>query len=97
LQAVQLLTRAPDRFSAAQLTPLAEHGLSHAQIIDILAWSGACGWMNRLKIALGMFVNRRKMPNIACCNRHYRVKMSAALLATKIPNYVSGQPAASAA
>jgi alkylhydroperoxidase family enzyme len=40
LQAVQLLTRAPDRFSAAQLTPLAEHGLSHAQIIDILAWSG---------------------------------------------------------
>lgn len=54
LQAVQLLTRAPDRFSAAQLTPLAEQGLSHAQIIDILAWSGACGWMNRLKIALGI-------------------------------------------
>ncbi|EML7264287.1 carboxymuconolactone decarboxylase family protein [Raoultella ornithinolytica] len=54
LQAVQLLTRAPDRFSAAQLTPLAEQGLSHAQIVDILAWSGACGWMNRLKIALGI-------------------------------------------
>ena len=51
--AVQLLTRSPDRFSAAQLTPLAEYGLSAEQTIDLLTWSGLCGWMNRLKIALG--------------------------------------------
>jgi alkylhydroperoxidase family enzyme len=51
--AVQLLTRSPDRFSAAQLTPLAEYGLSAEQAIDLLTWSGLCGWMNRLKIALG--------------------------------------------
>ena len=53
LQAVQLLTRAPDRFSAAQLTPLIEYGLSRTSAIDLLAWCGLCGWMNRLKIALG--------------------------------------------
>ncbi|MDU2187289.1 MAG: CMD domain-containing protein [Klebsiella pneumoniae] len=51
--AVQLLTRSPDRFSAAQLTPLAEYRLSEQQAIDLLIWSGLCGWMNRLKIALG--------------------------------------------
>jgi uncharacterized protein YciW len=51
--AVQLLTRSPDRFSAAQLTPLGEYGLSAEQAIDLLTWSGLCGWMNRLKIALG--------------------------------------------
>lgn len=53
LQSVQLLTRAPDRFSAAQLTPLTECGLSRSAAIDLLAWCGLCGWMNRLKIALG--------------------------------------------
>ncbi|MBZ7672680.1 CMD domain-containing protein [Klebsiella grimontii] len=53
LQSVQLLTRAPDRFSAAQLTPLTEYGLSRSTAIDLLAWCGLCGWMNRLKIALG--------------------------------------------
>lgn len=53
LQSVQLLTRAPDRFSAAQLTPLTEYGLSRSEAIDLLAWCGLCGWMNRLKIALG--------------------------------------------
>jgi uncharacterized protein YciW len=53
LQAAQLLTRAPDRFSAAQLTPLTEYGLSRANAIDLLAWCGLCGWLNRLKIALG--------------------------------------------
>lgn len=51
--AAQLLTRSPDRFSAAQLTPLTEYGLSRTQVIDILAWCGLCGWINRLKIALG--------------------------------------------
>lgn len=53
LQAAQLLTRAPARLSAAQLTPLIEQGLSPREIIDILAWCGLCGWINRLKIALG--------------------------------------------
>ncbi len=57
MTAVQLLTRSPDRFSAAQLTPLAEYRLSEQQAIDLLIWSGLCGWMsgwmNRLKIALG--------------------------------------------
>lgn len=53
LQAVQWLTRAPDRFSAALLTPLFEQGTSSEQAINLLAWSGLCGWLNRLKIALG--------------------------------------------
>ena len=50
---VQLLTRSPDRFSAAHLSPLTECGLSRTAAIDLLAWCGLCGWMNRLKIALG--------------------------------------------
>ncbi|QBX79939.1 carboxymuconolactone decarboxylase family protein [Citrobacter tructae] len=53
LQAVQWLTRAPDRFSAALLTPLFEQGVSSEQVINLLVWSGLCGWLNRLKIALG--------------------------------------------
>ncbi|MCO4162455.1 CMD domain-containing protein [Citrobacter youngae] len=53
LQAVQWLTRAPDRFSAALLTPLLDQGISSEQAINVLAWSGLCGWLNRLKIALG--------------------------------------------
>lgn len=53
IQAVQLLTRAPDRFSAAQFTPLIEHGLSVEHAVNLLAWSGLCGWLNRLRIALG--------------------------------------------
>ncbi|MBZ7706064.1 CMD domain-containing protein [Klebsiella oxytoca] len=53
LQSVQLLTRSPDRFSAAHLSPLRECGLSRTAAIDLLAWCGLCGWMNRLKIALG--------------------------------------------
>jgi alkylhydroperoxidase family enzyme len=47
------LTRAADRFSAAQFTPLVEQGLSPQQAVNLLAWSGLCGWLNRLKIALG--------------------------------------------
>ncbi len=51
--AVQLLTRSPDRFSAAQLTPSRNiDSLSNKQS-NLLIWSGLCGWMNRLKIALG--------------------------------------------
>ncbi|SNY59299.1 carboxymuconolactone decarboxylase family protein [Enterobacter sp. CC120223-11] len=53
IQAVQLVTRAPDRFSAAQFSPLTEQGLSVDQAFTLLAWSGACGWINRLKIGLG--------------------------------------------
>ncbi|MBV7406119.1 CMD domain-containing protein [Enterobacter sp. ENT03] len=51
--AVQLLTRAADRFSAAQFNPLIEQGFSVQQALSLLAWSGLCGWLNRLKIALG--------------------------------------------
>ncbi len=53
VQAIQWLTRAPDRFSAAQFSPLLEHEKSSTQIINLLVWSGLCGWINRLKIALG--------------------------------------------
>nr|WP_318381562.1 CMD domain-containing protein [uncultured Enterobacter sp.] len=56
IQAVQLLTRAADRFSAAQFNPLTEQGLSVQQAVSLLAWSGLCGWLNRLKIALGEVV-----------------------------------------
>jgi len=52
-QAIQLLTRAPDRFSAAQLAPLIERSASMIQAINLLGWCGLCGWLNRLKIALG--------------------------------------------
>lgn len=53
IQAVLLMTRAPDRFSAAQFTPLTEQGFSVEQAFELLAWSGVCGWLNRLKIGLG--------------------------------------------
>ncbi|TGB94806.1 CMD domain-containing protein [Escherichia sp. E2748] len=53
VQAIQWLTRAPDRFSAAQFSPLLEHEISSTQVINLLVWSGLCGWINRLKIALG--------------------------------------------
>lgn len=49
VQAIQWLTRAPDRFSAAQFSPLLEHEKSSTQIINLLVWSGLCGWINRLK------------------------------------------------
>lgn len=52
-QATQLLTRAPDRFSAAQLTPVIEQGLSVPDAITLLAWCALSGWLNRLRIALG--------------------------------------------
>jgi len=50
--AVDLLTRSPDRFSAAQLTPLVDEGIPAADAINLLTWSAFCGWLNRLKIAL---------------------------------------------
>lgn len=50
--AVDLLARSPDRFSAAQLTPLIDDGIPAADAINLLTWSAFCGWLNRLKIAL---------------------------------------------
>ncbi|WP_133630166.1 MULTISPECIES: CMD domain-containing protein [Gammaproteobacteria] len=49
---VDLLARSPDRFSAAQLTPLIDDGIPAADAINLLTWSAFCGWLNRLKIAL---------------------------------------------
>ncbi|EJF29041.1 MULTISPECIES: carboxymuconolactone decarboxylase family protein [Enterobacteriaceae] len=53
IQAVQLLTRAPDRFSAAQIQPLYEQGFSEQQVLKLLVSAGLAGWINRLKIGLG--------------------------------------------
>ncbi len=53
IQAVQLLTRAPDRFSAAQVQPLLEQGFSASQALRLLVSSGLYGWLNRLKSGLG--------------------------------------------
>lgn len=52
-QAIQWLTRAPDRFSAAHFSSLLTRGGSSEQAINMLGWCGVCGWLNRLKIALG--------------------------------------------
>ncbi len=52
-QAIQWLIRAPDRFSAAHFFPLLTRGVSSEQAINMLGWCGVCGWLNRLKIALG--------------------------------------------
>ncbi len=51
-QAIQWLTRAPDRFSAAHFSRYSP-GVSSEQAINMLGWCGVCGWLNRLKIALG--------------------------------------------
>ncbi|ECC9553982.1 putative cytoplasmic protein [Salmonella enterica subsp. salamae] len=52
-QAIQWLTRAPDRFSAAHFSLLLNRVGSSEQAINVLGWCGVCGWLNRLKIALG--------------------------------------------
>ncbi|ECG1031307.1 CMD domain-containing protein [Salmonella enterica subsp. salamae] len=52
-QAIQWLTRAPDRFSAAHFSLLLNRVGSSEQAINMLGWCGVCGWLNRLKIALG--------------------------------------------
>ncbi|MRS89104.1 CMD domain-containing protein [Enterobacteriaceae bacterium RIT714] len=48
-----LLTCSPDRFSAAQFTPLVDDGIPAAAAIYLLTWGAFCGWLDRLKIALG--------------------------------------------
>ena len=53
IQAVQLLTRAPDRFSAAHVQPLLEQGFSASEALRLLVSSGLFGWLNRLKAGLG--------------------------------------------
>ncbi|WP_435930411.1 CMD domain-containing protein [Dryocola sp. BD613] len=53
IQAVQLLTRAPDRFSAAHVQPLLEQGFSASEALRLLVSSGLFGWLNRLKVGLG--------------------------------------------
>lgn len=53
IQAVQVLTRTPDRFSAAQLTQSGEQHLSTRQVINLLTRCAFDGWLNRLKIAFG--------------------------------------------
>jgi uncharacterized protein YciW len=53
IQAVQLLTRAPDRFSAAHVQPLLEQGFSASEALRLLVSSGLFGWLNRLKTGLG--------------------------------------------
>ncbi|SFH73173.1 MULTISPECIES: CMD domain-containing protein [Enterobacter] len=51
--AVELLTRSPDRFSAAQFTPLTDQGLQGEYAITLLTQSAFDGWLNRLKVAFG--------------------------------------------
>ena len=53
IQAVGVLTRTPEKFSFAQLTPLFEQGFTKQQAIRLLINSGLAGWLNRLKIGLG--------------------------------------------
>ena len=53
IQATQLLTRSPDRFSYAELAPLFEQGFNEQQVIQLFASSGLAGWLNRLRIGLG--------------------------------------------
>ena len=48
-----LLVASPDRFSAAQLTPLTESGLSPEKVISLLTRSAFYGWLDRLRMALG--------------------------------------------
>ncbi|MHA1091295.1 CMD domain-containing protein [Enterobacter ludwigii] len=51
--AIDLLTRSPDRFSAAQFTPLTEQGLPAVRAIKLLTRSAMDGWLERLKVAFG--------------------------------------------
>lgn len=53
IQAVQLLTCTPDRFSPLSLSLMTEQDLSRRAVVSLLAECALCGWLNRLKIALG--------------------------------------------
>ncbi|ALB62910.1 Putative oxidoreductase [Cronobacter condimenti 1330] len=54
IQAMQMLTRAPERFSHAQLMPLLEADVDAHDALRLLAYGSACGWVNRLRLALGV-------------------------------------------
>jgi len=60
IQAIGILTRTPDKFSYAQLTPLFEHAFTEQQAIRLLVGSALVGWLNRLKIGLGHTHNELK-------------------------------------
>lgn len=51
--AEDLLTRSPDRFSAAQFNPLTDEGLPAIRVINQLTRIAFYGWLERLRIALG--------------------------------------------
>ena len=53
LQAVQWLTRPPDRFSAAQLTPLIGSGSLAREGHQPANPDAFYGWLDRLRVALG--------------------------------------------
>lgn len=61
IQAVQLLMRAPDRFSAAHIQPLFDHGFTPSQVLRLLVSAGLFGWVNRLKIGLGTLVQPSRL------------------------------------
>ena len=50
---VQTLTCAPARFSSTHFSSLLALGFAAPSAIGIVVWCGLCGWLNRLKIALG--------------------------------------------
>jgi len=56
VQAVQMLTCAPDRFSPAQFLQLEEQGYSRQAAMSLLVACALHGWLNRLHIALGQSV-----------------------------------------
>lgn len=53
IQAVHLLTCAPDRFSDLQFSQLAEQGIEAQDALRLLFACALSGWLNRLKLGLG--------------------------------------------
>ncbi|WP_105596699.1 carboxymuconolactone decarboxylase family protein [Cronobacter turicensis] len=54
IQAMQMLTRAPARFGHAQLEPLTDASFDAQTALRLLAWGSVCGWVNRLRLGLGV-------------------------------------------
>jgi hypothetical protein len=76
--AVALLTHSPDRFSAAQFTPLTDEGLPAVRAINLLTQSAFEAGSNALASPLAKRNNRTNYPKSACCDSENRVKLSAA-------------------
>ncbi|WP_437889507.1 CMD domain-containing protein [Phytobacter sp. V91] len=53
IQAVRMLSCAPDRFSPAHFSALLTNGFTPSSALGVVVWCALCGWLNRLKIALG--------------------------------------------